>query len=78
MLLLRSGDHLTIAKETARILGMGTNIFPSEYMKDSAKARQETGLDLYEIVRQADGFAEVPPTLPPTPEEETEVLGCCC
>jgi H+-transporting ATPase len=56
-----TGDHLTIAKETARILGMGTNIFPSEYMKDSAKARQETGLDLYEIVRQADGFAEVFP-----------------
>jgi H+-transporting ATPase len=56
-----TGDHLTIAKETARILGMGTNIFPAEYMKNADKARQDTGLDLHEIVRQADGFAEVFP-----------------
>jgi H+-transporting ATPase len=54
-----TGDHLTIAKETARILGMGTNIFPAEYMKNKDKALQETGLDLHQIVRQAHGFAEV-------------------
>ncbi len=45
-----SGDHLTIAKETARILGMTTNIFPAEYMKHEDQARQETGLGLEEIV----------------------------
>jgi len=54
-----TGDHLTIAKETAKILGMGNNIFPAAYMKDEARARNETGLSLYEIVCEADGFAEV-------------------
>lgn len=58
-----TGDHLTIAKETAKLLGMGNNIFPAAYMKDEAKARNETGLGLYEIVCEADGFAEVGRTL---------------
>jgi len=56
-----TGDHLTIAKETARLLGMGSNIFPAAYMKDETKARNETGLGLYEIVCEANGFAEVFP-----------------
>jgi H+-transporting ATPase len=60
-----TGDHLTIAKETARILGMGTSIFPAEYMKDAEKAKQETGLDLHQIIRQAHGFAQVPTLLVP-------------
>jgi H+-transporting ATPase len=56
-----TGDHLTIAKETAKLLGMGSNIFPAAYMKDEAKARNETGLGIYDIVCEADGFAEVFP-----------------
>ncbi len=54
-----TGDHLTIAKETARLLGMGTKIFPASYMKDETKARNDTGMGLYDIVCKADGFAEV-------------------
>ncbi|ELR11003.1 plasmamembrane proton-efflux P-type ATPase [Acanthamoeba castellanii str. Neff] len=56
-----TGDHLTIAKETAKLLGMGSNIFPAAYMKDEAKARNETGMSIYDIVCEADGFAEVFP-----------------
>ncbi len=32
-----TGDHLTIAKETAKMLGMGSNIFPAELMKDEVR-----------------------------------------
>jgi magnesium-transporting ATPase (P-type) len=55
-----TGDHLTIAKETARVLDMGVSIFPAEYMEDAKKAHRETGLDLNEIIHQAHGFAQVP------------------
>lgn len=64
-----TGDHLTIAKETARILGMGTNIFPAEYMKDVEKAQRETGLDLHEIIHQAHGFAQVPSSTDNVPHD---------
>ena len=73
-----TGDHLTIAKETARILGMGTNIFPAEYMKDVEKAQRETGLDLHEIIHQAHGFAQVPSPTDNVPHDsEPLVLRRC-
>lgn len=62
-----TGDHLAIAKETANILGVGTAIFPADYMKDADRAYKETGLGLREIVHQAQGFAQVVRSCPPPP-----------
>lgn len=49
-----TGDHLNIAKETARLIGMGTNIHPGEATRDSS----ETG---HELILKSDGFAQVLP-----------------
>jgi H+-transporting ATPase len=49
-----TGDHLNIAKETARLIGMGTNIHPGEATRDAS----ETG---HELIYNADGFAQVLP-----------------
>jgi H+-transporting ATPase len=49
-----TGDHLNIAKETARLIGMGTNIHPGEATRDAS----ECGKDL---IFNADGFAQVMP-----------------
>merc|ERR1719399_306324 len=52
-----TGDHLTIAKETSRRLGMGTNIYTTEYITDSSKSQDQ----LMELAQTADGFAQVFP-----------------
>lgn len=49
-----TGDHLNIAKETARLIGMGTNIYPGEDTRDGTQSRNE-------LVRDCDGFAQVLP-----------------
>jgi H+-transporting ATPase len=49
-----TGDHLNIAKETARLIGMGVNIHPGEATRDGTEERNE-------IVRTANGFAQVLP-----------------
>jgi len=49
-----TGDHLNIAKETARLIGMGVNIHPGEATRDGTLGRDE-------LVRDASGFAQVLP-----------------
>lgn len=49
-----TGDHLNIAKETARLIGMGVNIHPGEATRDGTQERNE-------LIRQANGFAQVLP-----------------
>jgi len=53
-----TGDQLAIAKETAKKLGMGTNILDAASLGDSK--RQETD-ETAESVEKADGFAQVFP-----------------
>jgi H+-transporting ATPase len=50
-----TGDHLNIAKETARLIGMGTNICPGEDTRVASAARDQ-------LIWDADGFAQVRPT----------------
>jgi H+-transporting ATPase len=50
-----TGDQTAIAKETARALGMGTNIFDMHTLNALTGAKRE------ECIRDADGFAEVFP-----------------
>jgi cation transport ATPase len=52
-----TGDHLLIARETAKRLGMGNNILPSHKLHES-KGQEKLQQDL---VMNADGFAEVFP-----------------
>ncbi len=49
-----TGDHLNIAVETARLIGMGVNIHPGEATRDGTEHRNE-------LIRDADGFAQVLP-----------------
>jgi H+-transporting ATPase len=49
-----TGDHLNIAKETARLIGMGVNIHPGEATRDPTQERNE-------LIRSAHGFAQVLP-----------------
>ena len=55
-----TGDQLAIAKETARQLGMNTDIYPTAMLiegeKDSSKAES-----INELIERSDGFAEVFP-----------------
>lgn len=58
-----TGDQLLIGKETAKQLGMGTNMFTTEAL---LKAKQGLGLvdghaSVEDLVEEADGFAEVFP-----------------
>jgi len=53
-----TGDQLAIAKETAKTLGMGTNILDAKTLGDSKK--QESS-EVIESIEKADGFAEVFP-----------------
>jgi H+-transporting ATPase len=53
-----TGDALAIAQETAKKLGMGTNILDASGFGDTD--RQETG-QLAESIENADGFAQVFP-----------------
>ncbi len=50
-----TGDHVAIAKETAKTLGLGMNIYPVSAFLDRADDEAET------IVENADGFAQVFP-----------------
>ena len=52
-----TGDHLLIAKETCRELGMGTNILNTEVLNDPAHSVEQ----LDEIIMNSHGFAEVMP-----------------
>jgi H+-transporting ATPase len=49
-----TGDHLNIAKETARLIGMGVNIHPGEATRDGT-------ISGHELIMNADGFAQVLP-----------------
>jgi H+-transporting ATPase len=51
-----TGDQLAIAQETARQLGMGTNILEASVLRDKQK-KAETA----ESIEKADGFAQVFP-----------------
>ncbi|KAL4418761.1 hypothetical protein ABPG77_005772 [Micractinium sp. CCAP 211/92] len=58
-----TGDQLLIGKETAKQLGMGTNMFTTEALM---KAKQGFGLveghaSVEDLIEEADGFAEVFP-----------------
>jgi len=53
-----TGDALAIARETAKTLGMGTNILDAKMLGDSKK--QESA-EVIESIEKADGFAEVFP-----------------
>lgn len=49
-----TGDHLNIAKETAKLIGMGVNIHPGEATRDNSQSKNE-------LIRTANGFAQVLP-----------------
>jgi len=49
-----TGDHLNIAKETCRLIGMGQNIFPGEATRQASEQTNE-------LIWNADGFAQVLP-----------------
>ena len=51
-----TGDQLAIAKETARQLGMGTNILDATVLRDKQEKAAAT-----ESIEKADGFAQVFP-----------------
>lgn len=59
-----TGDQLSIAKETGRRLGMGTNMHHSTALL-SSKGDQvvNVGVDIDELIEEADGFAGVFPGL---------------
>lgn len=57
-----TGDHVLIAKETARMLGMGTNIkdakgLPS--MDADGKIPKDLGKNFGQLILEADGFGQV-------------------
>lgn len=56
-----TGDHLAIAKETGRRLGMGTNMYPSSSLLGQSKDLTIVGLPIDELIEKADGFAGVFP-----------------
>ena len=53
-----TGDALAIAKETARKLGMGTNILDASSLGD---AKKQESAQVGESIEKADGFAQVFP-----------------
>jgi H+-transporting ATPase len=53
-----TGDQLAIAKETAKILGLGTNILDAAGLGDS---KHEETAETAESIEKADGFAQVFP-----------------
>jgi H+-transporting ATPase len=53
-----TGDQLAIARETAKTLGMGTNILDAKTLGDSKKQESPA---VIESIERADGFAEVFP-----------------
>ncbi|KAH9713948.1 ATPase 10 plasma membrane-type [Citrus sinensis] len=53
-----TGDHLAIAKETGRRLGIGTNMYPSSLLLGRDKDENEA-LPVDELIEKADGFTDV-------------------
>jgi H+-transporting ATPase len=53
-----TGDQLPIAKETARLLGMGQNMYLGKILDQK---ESEIGQSLDQLVLDADGFAQVFP-----------------
>ncbi len=53
-----TGDQMAIAKETAKTLGMGTNILDATGLGDEKKQESE---QMSESIEKADGFAQVFP-----------------
>ena len=53
-----TGDQLPIAKETARTLGLGTDILDASLLGD---VKQHQSAQLSEAIEHADGFAQVFP-----------------
>ncbi|RCV46235.1 hypothetical protein SETIT_9G516100v2 [Setaria italica] len=56
-----TGDHLAIAKETGRRLGMGTNMHPSASLFGRGNGENSAAVPVDELVEKADGFAGVFP-----------------
>ncbi|KAG2442954.1 hypothetical protein HXX76_003029 [Chlamydomonas incerta] len=59
-----TGDHLLIAKETARVLGLGTNIEDPTHLPTvdaDGKPPKDLGQRYGRIIMEADGFAQVFP-----------------
>jgi H+-transporting ATPase len=56
-----TGDHLNIAVETSRLIGLGTGILPASDLWPASDTRDET-------IRNADGFAQV------LPKDKREVI----
>jgi H+-transporting ATPase len=52
-----TGDAVAIAKETCKMLNLGTNVYDSQRLIGSGMA----GSDIFDFVEEADGFAEVFP-----------------
>ena len=62
MTLQITGDNLLIARETAKALGMGTDIRTSELlpqMMDDGRMPPHLGRDYGHVILPADGFAQV-------------------
>lgn len=51
-----TGDHANVGKETARLIGLGTNIIPGEEMRNAPPNEKNA------IIWEADGFAAVLPS----------------
>ncbi|KAK2419855.1 plasma membrane ATPase [Trifolium repens] len=56
-----TGDQLSIAKETGRRLGMGTNMYPSSSLLGQNKDDVIGALPVDDLIEKADGFAGVFP-----------------
>ncbi|KAL2338192.1 hypothetical protein Fmac_012638 [Flemingia macrophylla] len=56
-----TGDQLAIGKETARRLGMGSNMYPSSSLLGDHKDESMAAIPVEELIEQADGFAGVFP-----------------
>jgi H+-transporting ATPase len=56
-----TGDNVAIARETARQLGLGTNILPADQVFTSRVSMEEIPPDIAAQIERADGFAQVFP-----------------
>lgn len=52
-----TGDHTNVAKETARLIGLGTDIHPGEDIRSTTNQEQKK-----DMIWRADGFAAVLPS----------------
>eukprot|EP00911_Craspedida_sp_UC1_P002201 UC1_evm1s1682 len=64
-----TGDQLEIAKETARRLQMGPNIYPAKVLNDYSEGK--TGITKSDFIEEADGFSGV------FPEHKFEIVAEC-